>query len=255
MNALWRMVRLLPVYIFLYLPLVVLVVFAFNDSKFSVAWKGFTWKWFGKLLSNGQLMDAALNSLTVAVLSATSATVLGLLAAVAFYRYRFKGKRLLQSALFVVMVSPDIVMGVAFLVLFMSMGLKPGFLTLFLAHTTFCLPFVTVTVHSRLAGFDNHLIEAAQDLGAGEFRAFRHVLLPMLAPAVLAGWLLSFTLSMDDVIISFFVTGPEFDILPLRVYSMVRLGIKPDVNALSAIMFGLTVVIVLTSQFLLRRKK
>lgn len=173
----------------------------------------------------------------------------------ALYRYRFRGKQIMQSVLFILMVSPDIVMGVALLVLFMSLGLKPGFLTLLLAHTTFCLPFVTVTVSSRLAGFDGHLIEAAQDLGAGEFQAFRHVLLPMLLPAVVAGWLLSFTLSMDDVIISFFVTGPEFDILPLRVYSMVRLGVKPDVNALSAIMFGLTVVIVFTSQLLLRRKR
>ncbi|MDD4732001.1 MAG: spermidine/putrescine ABC transporter permease PotC [Desulfovibrio sp.] len=255
MSMLRRLLGLLPVYVFLYLPIAVLITFAFNDSKYSVSWKGFTWKWFGKLLENTQLMDAAVNSLTVAVLSASAATVLGVLAAVALYRYRFQGKRLMQSALFVVMVSPDIVMGVALLVLFMTLGLKPGFLTLFLAHTTFCLPFVTVTVSSRLAGFDGHLLEAAQDLGAGEFRAFRHVLLPMLFPAVLAGWLLSFTLSMDDVIISFFVTGPEFDILPLRVYSMVRLGVKPDVNALSAIMFGLTVVIVFTSQLLLRRKR
>ncbi|MEF2144474.1 MAG: spermidine/putrescine ABC transporter permease PotC [Desulfovibrionaceae bacterium] len=255
MNMLWKLVRIVPVYIFLYLPLVVLVVFSFNDSKLSVVWKGFTWKWFDKLLHNTQLMDAAFNSLLVAALSASAATILGLLAALALYRYRFRCKALLRSALFVVMVSPDIVMGVAFLVLFMCLGLKPGFLTLFLAHTTFCLPFVTVTVHSRLMGFDDNLLEAAHDLGAGEFQAIRHVLLPLLAPAVLAGWLLSFTLSMDDVIISFFVTGPDFDILPLRVYSLVRLGIKPDVNALSAIMFGLTVAIVLTSQFLLRRKK
>ncbi|MGE4551501.1 MAG: spermidine/putrescine ABC transporter permease PotC [Desulfovibrionaceae bacterium] len=252
---LWRFVRLAPVYLFLYLPVLVLIVFSFNDSKYTVTWHGFTWRWYQRLFENAQLMDAAVHSLTVAILAASLATVLGLLAAVALYRYRFRGKTLLSSGMYVVMVSPDIVMGVALLVLFIALGLTPGFFTLLLAHITFCLPFVAVTVFSRLQGLDRNLIEAAQDLGASEFNAFRHVILPLAWPAVLAGWLLSFTLSMDDVIISFFVTGQNFEILPLRVYSMVRLGVKPDVNALSALIIGVTVTCVFSAHILLRRKR
>ncbi|WP_243545251.1 spermidine/putrescine ABC transporter permease PotC [Pseudodesulfovibrio tunisiensis] len=255
MNRFLRLIRLVPVYLFLYVPILVLIGFSFNDSKYSVVWKGFTWKWYSRLLDNTQLMDAALNTLTVAVLAASLATALGVLAAVALHRYRFAGRSAMKAGLFVLMMSPDIVMGVSLLMLFVLLGMAPGFWPLLLAHVTFCLPFVTTTVLSRLKGFDPHLIEAAQDLGAGEFRTFRHVILPLCWPAVLAGWLLSFTLSMDDVIISFFVTGPDFDILPLRIYSMVRMGVKPDVNALSAFMVGLTVILVFTSQLLLRKKK
>ena len=250
-----RILQFAPVYLFLYLPILVLVAFAFNDSRYSVAWKGFTWQWFIRLFGNRLLVEAALNSLKVALLSASLATVLGVLAAVALYRYRFRLRTLLSTSLYVVMISPDIVMGVSLLILFIGLGLVPGFLTLLLAHVTFCLPFVAVTVHSRLQGLDRHLIEAAQDLGASEFQAFRHVILPLAWPAVLGGWLLAFTLSLDDVIISFFVTGQDFEILPLRIYSMVRMGVKPDVNALSAVIIAVTVVCVFTAQILLRRKK
>ncbi|MBU1248150.1 MAG: spermidine/putrescine ABC transporter permease PotC, partial [Proteobacteria bacterium] len=218
-GTLTRLLLLSPVYLFLYLPIAVLIAFSFNDSKYSVGWHGFTWQWYAKLFSNDALIGAALNSLSVAMVAATAATLLGTLAALALYRYRFRGKPIFQSALFMVMVSPDIVMGVSLLILFLGLGLVPGFTTLLIAHVTFCLPFVTVTVYARLKGFDNHLIEAALDLGAGEYQAFRHVVLPMALPAVLAGWLLSFTLSMDDVIVSFFTTGPGFEVLPLRVYS------------------------------------
>lgn len=255
MRRLAAAARLLPVYLFLYLPIIVLVVFSFNNSKYSTAWRGFTWKWYAKLLGNDQLVQAALNSLSVAVLAATLATCLGTLLAVALYRYRFQGKSAVKAGVFVIMMSPDIVMGVSLLLLFMLLGMQPGFWPLLLAHTTFCIPFVTATVLSRLKGFDPHLIEAAEDLYAGEYRTFRHVILPMCLPAVLAGWLLSFTLSMDDVIISFFVTGPDFDILPLRIYAMVRMGVKPDVNALSAIMVGITICLVFTYQLLMRKKK
>lgn len=243
------------VYLFLYIPIAVLIAFSFNDSKYGASWRGFTLKWYAALAEDTALLDAALNSLAVAALAATAATALGTLAAVALHQYRFRGRRLTQTCLFVTMMSPDIVMGVSLLVLFVSLGLTPGFTTLLLAHITFCLPFVAVTVYSRLAGFDPHLVEAAQDLGAGEFDTFRLVILPMLTPAVAAGWLLSFTLSMDDVIVSFFTTGPSFEVLPLRIYSMVKVGVKPVVNALSAILVAATVVIVLTSQLLLGEKK
>ena len=204
---------------------------------------------------NTSLIDATLNSLFVAFLAATAATLLGTLTALALHRYRFTGRKFLQSSLFVLMVSPDIVMGVSLLILFLGLGLKPGFCTLLLAHIAICLPFVTATVYARLLGFDEHLVEAAQDLGASEAQAFRYIIFPLLIPGIVAGWLLSFTLSMDDVIVSFFTTGPGFEILPLQIYSMVRLGVKPDVNALSALMICVTSICVLTAQILIRRKK
>ncbi|MGE4297695.1 MAG: spermidine/putrescine ABC transporter permease PotC [Desulfovibrionaceae bacterium] len=243
------------VYLFLYAPIAVLIVLSFNDNKYLTTWKGFTFRWYNALFTHSQLLDAAVHSLTVAALSATLATVLGTLAATAIHQHRFRGRRLLQSALFVVIVSPDIVMGVSLLTLFVALRIELGFITLLLSHITFCLPFVAVTVHARLKDFDVHILEAAEDLGASEYQAFRHVILPLIRPAVLAGWLLSFTLSLDDVIISFFVTGPGFEILPLRIYSMVRLGVKPEVNALSALLVTGTVAVVIASQLLLREKK
>jgi spermidine/putrescine transport system permease protein len=250
-----RLLLMSPVYAFLYLPILVLIAFSFNDSKYSVAWKGFTWDWYARLLENRGLMDAALNSVLVAVIAASLATLLGTLAALAIYRYRFRGRGLLAGAMFVVMTIPDIVMGVSLLVLFLALGLSPGFWTLLAAHVTFCLPFVAVTVSARLMDFDSHLIEAALDLGASEYQALRRVVLPLILPAVAAGWLLSFTLSMDDVIVSFFTTGPTFEVLPLRIYALVRLGVKPDVNALSALMFCVTVACVFAAQILLRKKR
>ena len=152
------------------------------------------------------------------------------------------------------MMTPDIVMGIALLILFASLSLPLGFWTLLLAHVTFNIPFVVVTVLGRIGGFDRHLIEAARDLGATEFQVFHKILLPLLAPAVVAGWLLSFTLSMDDVMVSFFVTGPSFEILPLKIYSMVRLGVTPEINALCTIMLGVTLGMILIAQLLLREK-
>ncbi|HNW77963.1 MAG TPA: spermidine/putrescine ABC transporter permease PotC [Candidatus Competibacteraceae bacterium] len=247
-----RIAYLLLIYGFLYLPILVLVVYSFNDSKYSLEWRGLTWDWYQALLDDPDLWQVALNSALIATLSATVATVIGTMAAVALYRYRFFGKTLLNGLVFVLMLTPDIVMGIALLILFTSLSLPLGFWTLLLAHITFSIPFVVVSVLSRISGFDRYLIEAAKDLGASEFQTFRRVLLPMLAPAVLAGWLLSFTLSMDDVMVSFFVTGPSFEILPLKIYSMVRLGVTPEINALCTLMLGVTLSMVLVAQALLR---
>jgi spermidine/putrescine transport system permease protein len=246
---------LLLVYGFLYFPITVLIIYSFNDSKYSLTWQGFTWHWYRNLFANTELLQVAFNSLTIAVLSATIATIIGTMGAVALYRYQFFGKQLLNSLLFILIMAPDIVMGISLLILFVSLQLQLGFWTLLMAHITFCIPFVVVTVLSRISGFDKDLIEAAKDLGASELRTFTQVLLPLLMPAVTAGWLLSFTLSMDDVIISFFVTGPTFEILPLKIYSMVRLGVKPEVNALCTLMFGLTLIFVLIAQALLRERR
>lgn len=254
------------VYAFLYFPIVILIVFSFNDSTYSLAWNGFTWRWYEKLADNDVLIEVALNSVTIGVLAASLATVLGTLGAVALYHYDFLGKRLVNGLVFVLIMSPEIVMGLSLLTLFVtvqkvaafiseSLDASLGFTSVLLSHVTFCTPFVIVTVLSRINGFDRHLIEAAKDLGASEFYTFRKVILPLLMPAVVAGWLLSFTLSMDDVIITQFVSGPDYELLPLRIYSMVKRGITPEVNALSAIMFVATLVIVAIAQALLKENK
>lgn len=253
-NSVIKTVYAALVYVFLYFPLVVMGVYSFNASKYSIAWKGFSTKWYLKLLGNTQLLDAALHSLTIAFFSATLATVVGAIAALALHRYRFPGRKILYGFVYVLIMSPDIIMGISLLVLFLVIALPLGFWTLLLSHITLCLPFVTVTVLSRLQEFDPHVIEAARDLGASEFRLFRHVILPMVMPSVLAGWLLSFTLSLDDVMISFFTTGPSYEILPLKIYSMVRLGVKPEVNALCVIMISITLLAVPTAQWLLKDK-
>lgn len=246
---------LLLVYLFLYLPILVLIATSFNASKYGMSWQGFSFKWYASLFDNHLLVDAAVRSLVIATLSATLATAIGTLSAVCLYRYRFSGRRVLNGLLFVMMMSPDIVMAISLLMLFIFLHVQLGFWSLLLAHITFSLPFVIITVYSRLSGFDKRIIEAARDLGAGELRTFTRIIFPLAIPAVAAGWLLSFTLSVDDVIVSFFVTGPSFEILPLKIYSMVRLGVKPEVNALATIMFLVPLLFVTLSQFLLRRKK
>ncbi len=246
---------LLLVYAFLYLPILILIANSFNSSRYGLRWEGWTLTWYRELFGNGPLMGAAVNSLLVAALSATFATALGALGAVALHRFRFRGRSTLQGLLFVAMMSPDIVIAISLLILFIVAHLSLGLVTLLLAHITFCLPFVVITVLSRLNDFDPRLLEAARDLGAGEWEAFRRVILPLAMPAVAAGWLLSFTLSIDDVVVSFFVTGPTFEVLPLRIYSMVRLGVKPEVNALATLLFLLPMSFILLSHFLTKEKR
>ena len=217
------------VYAFLFLPIFVVIAYSFNAAKYTSAWKGFTLKWYSQLFGNAALIDAVVNTLSVAALAASLATLLG--------------------------VSPEMVMGISLLIFFISVKLPLGFVSMLIAHTTLGLPFVALTVLARLAEFDEHLVEAARDLGATEAQAFRYVILPVIMPAVVAGWLLAFTLSMDDVLISFFVAGPTFEVLPLRIYSMVRLGVKPDINALSAIMFCVTIALVVLAFCLSRPRK
>lgn len=242
------------VYAFLYLPIIVLIANSFNANKFGMKWGGITTKWYDALLNNDSLMQAAWHSLNVAVFSATAATIIGSLTAVALFRYQFKGKGAVSGMLFIVMMSPDIVMAISLLAIFLVMGAQLGFLTLLIAHITFCLPFVVITVYSRLKGFDVKMLEAAKDLGAGEWTILSKIIFPLAKPAIAAGWLLSFTLSLDDVIVSSFVTGPTYEILPLKIYSMVKVGISPEVNALATIMLIISLALVITSQILAREK-
>ena len=239
----------------IYLPMFVLVINSFNQSKYGVKRGGFTTSWYSKLFNNDGLIQAALNSLTVSVIAATAATVIGTLAAVALHRYQFKGKALLSSMVFVAMLTPEIVMAIALLIVFISLGITLGFVSLVIAHITFCLPFVIVAVYARLKEFDMRMLNAAKDLGASELRIFIEIILPLILPAVISGWLLSFTLSLDDVIVSAFVTGPGYEILPLKVYSMVKVGVSPEVNAISTLLLVVSLTIVIISQLLIRKDK
>lgn len=248
MKRLFNVSLLGLVYLFLYLPIIVLIVNSFNANKFGIKWGGWTLKWYEALSNNDSLMQAAWHSINIALFSATATTIIGSLTAVALFRYQFKGKKLVNGLLFIVMMSPDIVMAISLLALFLVIGVQLGFFTLLIAHITFCLPFVVVTVYSRLNGFDVKMLEAARDLGASEWVILKQIILPLAKPAVAAGWLLSFTLSLDDVIISSFVTGPTYEILPLKIYSMVKVGISPEVNALATVMLILSLILVIASQ-------
>ncbi len=243
------------IYAFLYIPILILIVYSFNDSKYSVEWKGFTLEWYSKLFENESLIEAALHTLHIAFISASAATIIGALGAISLYRFDFFGKKFLNSLIYILIMSPEIVMGISLLMLFIFLSVPLGFWTLFIAHITFCVPFVIVTIMARMNGFDMNIIEAGKDLGANEWIIFKSIILPNIMPALIAGFLLAFTLSLDDVIISFFVTGPDYEILPLKIYSMVRLGVKPEINALSAILFAVTLFMVLLSQILTKEKK
>ncbi|MGL5798793.1 MAG: spermidine/putrescine ABC transporter permease PotC, partial [Plesiomonas sp.] len=247
-GRIFRSGFMLTVYAYLYIPIGILIANSFNQSKYGIKWEGFSLNWYERLMNNDSLIQAALHSITISVLSATMATLIGAMAAVALFRYRFRGKPFVSGMLFVVMMSPDIVMAISLLALFVVTGVSLGFWSLLFAHITFCLPFVVVTVYSRLKGFDVKMLEAARDLGASETVILRKILLPLAMPAVAAGWLLSFTLSLDDVVVSSFVTGPTYEILPLKIYSMVKVGVSPEVNALATLMLAGSLVLIITSQ-------
>ncbi|HBO59567.1 MAG TPA: spermidine/putrescine ABC transporter permease PotC [Alphaproteobacteria bacterium] len=243
------------VYVFLYMPLAVAIVFSFNDASNSNAWSGFTTKWYVNLLHDQSLIKSALRSLFLAASSATVSTVVGTIMAIALHRYRFIGQKVVFGSLSVIMMSPEIIQGISLAMIFIVLGIPLGFTTLLLAHTVFCFPFVTMTVLARLKGVSRTLAEAAADLGANDVSIVRRILIPLIIPAVFAGWLMSFTLSIDDVIISFFVSGKSYEILPLKIYSMVRTGIQPDVNALCAALFFVTFAVVMISYRLVRDRK
>ncbi|HAW33218.1 MAG TPA: spermidine/putrescine ABC transporter permease PotC [Alphaproteobacteria bacterium] len=243
------------VYLVLYLPLFVTIVFSFNDSAATDAWRGFTLKWYESLLSDTALIRSAFRSLFLAAAAATTSTVVGTIMAIALHRYRFIGQRVVYGSLSVIMLSPEIIQGISLVMIFVILGVPLGFATLLLSHTVFCFPFVTVTVLARLKGVNRNLAEAGADLGASDVDIARFILIPQILPAVFAGWLMSFTLSVDDVIVSFFVSGKEYEILPLKIYSLVRTGIQPDVNALCAAMFFATFAVVMLSYRLVRNRK
>ena len=235
--------------VFLYLPLIVLIVFSFNDSKRNIVWRGFTLKYYEKVFENDSLMLAMGNSVTIAFLATIVSVVLGALAAVMLWRFRFPGKAGVEGVMAMPIVVPEICMGVAMLVFFAKLGWPTdlpwplNLSAITIAHITFCFPFVTMVVRSRLTSFNREEEEAAKDLGATEWQAFRDVLLPHMKPGLIAGALLAFTLSLDDFVITFFTSGPNTITFPVKVYSMVRFSVTPEVNAASAILIFLTIIL------------
>lgn len=255
MSRLLRNVFMLVVYAYLYIPIIILVTNSFNADRYGLSWKGFSWNWYERLFNNDTLIQAAFHSVTIAFFAATFSTILGGLTAIALYRYRFRGKQAVSGMLFIVMMSPDIVMAVSLLALFMIVGISLGFWSLLLAHITFCLPYVVVSVFSRLKGFDAKMLEAAKDLGASEVTILRKIILPLALPAIISGWLLSFTISLDDVVVSSFVSGVSYEILPLRIFSLVKTGVTPEVNALATIMIIFSLALVVLSQVVAKKDK
>lgn len=250
------------VFLFFYAPIVVLVIFSFNSGRFVSRWEGFSLAWYAKLFQNQAIALALRNSLIVAFASTVVSTILATLVAVGLERYRFRGKTALDSVLYLPIIIPDIAMAVMLLLFFIQagqilgkigMGFSLGLGTVILAHIAFNISFVTVTMRARLADFDRSLEEAARDLYADEWQTFRYVTLPLIMPGILAGALMAFTLSLDDFVITFFTSGPGSTTLPLRIYSMVKTGITPEINALSTLMLGASMLLVFASLALQRK--
>ncbi|MGD8189667.1 ABC transporter permease [Brevibacillus ginsengisoli] len=236
------------IYLFLYVPIAILMIYSFNQSKLNAVWTGFTLDWYVKLMHNQEVLEAMYTSLMVALISTIASTMIGTLAAVGMYRYHFRGKTALDALLYLPIVIPEIVMGISLLILFTQLHVSLGLFTLIAAHITFSVPFVVVVVKARLEGFDRSMEEAAMDLGATPWQTFLKVTLPIIAPGVVASALLAFTLSIDDVIISFFVAGPGSATLPLKIFSMVKFGVTPEINALSTLMLLVTLFIVVIAE-------
>ncbi len=250
-----RRLFLTLVFLFLYLPIFIIILYSFNTSKMNVLLEGFTTKWYGVMIHNYALLSAFGNTLIVGFYSTLLSTVIGTLAAVAMYRYKFHGKNVIDMLLYIPVVIPEIVLGISLLSMFSLCQVPLGLLSIIIAHITFCIPFVVFTVRARLAGFDRSVEEAALDLGASRLQVFFRITVPIILPGIISGATLAFTLSVDDIIISFFTTGAKSTTFPLKAIELVRTGITPDVYALSTLIILVTFAIVLVSQLISYRRK
>jgi spermidine/putrescine transport system permease protein len=233
------------VYAFIYLPIIILIVFSFNQERINAVWTGFTLEWYIRLFSDADLIASLYNSLVVGLSSTLIATILGTMAAVGMHKYRFPGKKLFDAVLYLPIVIPEIVMAVALLTFYVFIQLTLGLISVVIAHITFNIAFVFVIVKARLAGLELHLEQAAADLGATPWQTFRHVTLPLITPGVMSGALLAFTISWDDFMIAFFTAGVGGTTLPMKVYSMIKFGVSPEINAISTITILFTMVLIL----------
>jgi spermidine/putrescine transport system permease protein len=243
------------IYLFLYLPIAVLVIFSFNAARQTAVWDGFTLDWYRRLAADERLLGSVRNSLLVAGITTLVATVVGTLAALALARYRFRGKGSTDVVLFLPVILPEVVLGAALLTFFGAVGLRLSLWTVVIAHVVFSVSYVAIVVRARLAGLDPSLEEAARDLGAGPFETFRRVTLPLILPGVVASALLVFTLSIDDYVVTSFVAGVGATTLPLHIYSMLKLGVTPEVNAVSSLLLAGTVVLIVSAHRLLQTRR
>ncbi len=238
----------LLVYLFLYIPILILILYSFNRSKQTAAWEGLTLDWYLRLLHNDLILRAVKNSLVVAVSTTVISTIIGTLAALALARGSFRGKGATQATLYLPIIIPEIVVGAALVTFFGVAQMRLSLVTVVIAHVAFCISYVAIVVRARLAGFDRSLEEAASDLGAGPWDTFRRVTLPIILPGIIAGALLAFTLSIDDYVITSFVAGVGATTLPIQIYSMLKVGVTPEVNAVSTLLLLLTVVLIVIAQ-------
>lgn len=248
-RRIWLRVTMWVTFLFLYAPIIILVIYSFNNSRRNIVWRGFTFKYYEKAWNNNALIEAFTNSLTIALISTLISVILGMMTAVMLWRFRFPGKAPWEGSMALPIIVPEICMGVGMMVFFSRIGWPSGLPwplnlgSITIAHISFSFPFVAMVVRARLARFNRELEEAARDLGATEWQSFRDVLLPYMRPGLVAGGLLAFTLSLDDFVITFFTAGPETVTFPVKVYSMVRFSVTPEVNAASTVLIAVTVVL------------
>lgn len=238
---------------FIYVPILIIIIYSFNDTRLSGNWEGFTFEWYISLFDNRNVMEALMNSLTVAVVSTIISTMLGTAAALGLRDLGRRGRSGMNGLLYLPVIIPDIIMGLSLLVLFSQLNIPLGKTTVMIAHITFSISYVYVVVSARLSGMGKQLDEAAQDLGATPWQAFRHVTLPQIAPGIISGALIAFTLSLDDFMVSFFVAGPSSTTLPIYIYAQVKRGISPEINALCTILILVSITLILLAQYILNR--
>lgn len=242
------------IFLLMYIPIAVVIVFSFNESKLPVSFTGFSLKWYRQLFADSDMLEALRNSLVLGVLSCGISAVIGTFGAVGLSRIHWKTKGALEYISILPLMIPEIILGMVLMAFFYMLGLPFGMLTLLIGHTVFCVPYILMEVKARLVGMDPSLEEAARDLGAGAFRAFLDVTLPQIMPAVISGSLLAFAMSMDDVVISIFVNGPRISTLPIKVYTQLKTGVTPEINALCTIMLAVTLLVLLIRSIFARRK-
>lgn len=252
----WLNISLLVTLLFLYTPIIVLIIFSFNDSRRNIVWKGFTLKYYKKMFSNEILLEAFLNSILIALITTILSLMLGVLTAILLWRFQFPLKSLYQGMIMIPVIVPEICIGIAFLVFFNWIGWPPDLIwplslaKIIFAHSLFCFPFVAVVIRAKLVSLNRECEEAALDLGANAWHVYRDIWFPHLKPSLIAGGLLAFTLSLDDFVITFFTSGPETITLPIKIYSMVRFSVTPEVNAASTVLIVVTILSVCTAIFL-----
>jgi spermidine/putrescine transport system permease protein len=254
MNKTLRLAYIMIFLLVLYFPIAMLVTNSFNTSVYSIEWEGFTLIWYKNVIENFALMQALQNSLVLAFTSALCTTIIATIAAFSFYRYQYVGRRVIYFFVQIMVMFPDIILGISLLLLFVILHVELGYFTLLIAHISLALPFAIITVYMGFAALDANIIEAGKDLGASDYEVFFKIILPIIFPNLISAYLIAFTLSLDDVVVSYFVSAPNYEILPLIIYSLAKLGVKPEINAVCTFMLLLSVVFIIISQTLIRKK-